>query len=417
MDEIDRKRTLMRELLESQGMSAASFTDGMIDDILLGRRSVDDVLDQFHSDDLKANIKKHPKEFLTQLPDFIKEKIDTDVRISSEERTKFKEYIASKKIEFEKNIKAVPPDVAEIRKKFAEGKISVHSVLRKHKIWRAIFHIVLGLGAAIIGVASLFVGIGGQEEFFIVTAISFYVLFSILNVVKFDRFLFNSLDQLKREIEISTKIEAVDRAIVCKVLDLRNISHKLEASTAEDFSSFFAEAYDAIVMDILKKHKEVLDEVASESVDAKFALQRAEQNAVSERRELQEQFERERESLTRAAKQHSLAELSEADTSSYLTKLLLEGKFRDRDAARRIVDAAIACFPTIKDEAQSLAHTSEEHKRVAQYETILQLYNQKIAKLRAQELDEEDKEEAIQAMKRLRDREIELLAGAEIVDG
>ena len=66
---------------------------------------------------------------------------------------------------------------------------------------------------------------------------------------------------------------------------------------------------------------------------------------------------------------------------------------------------------------RSLAHTSEEHKRVAQYETILQLYNQKIAKLRAQELDEEDKEEAIQAMKRLRDREIELLAGAEIVDG
>mgnify|MGYP003378515309 CR=1 FL=1 len=236
-------------------------------------------------------------------------------------------------------------------------------------------------------------------------------------MVKFDRFLFNSLDQLKREIEISTKIEAVDRAIVCKVLDLRNISHKLEASTAEDFSSFFTEAYDAIVMDILKKHKEVLDEVASESVEATFALQRAEQNAVSERRELQEQFERERESLTRAAKQHSLTELSEADTSSYLTKLLLEGKFRDRDAARRMVDAAIACFPTIKDEAQSLAHTSEEHKRVAQYETILQLYNQKIAKLRAQELDEEDKEEAIQAMKRLRDREIELLAGAEIVDG
>ena len=105
----------MREFLEKQGMSAASFTDGMIDDILSDRRTVDDVLDHFHSDDLKAKIKKHPKELLKDIPDFIKQKLHTDERISGSEREKFKKFLTSRRGELEKDLKATPPNPDEIR--------------------------------------------------------------------------------------------------------------------------------------------------------------------------------------------------------------------------------------------------------------------------------------------------------------
>lgn len=88
------------------------------------------------------------------------------------------------------------------------------------------------------------------------------------------------------------------------------------------------------------------------------------------------------------------------------------------DAVRAFVDNSKRVGSTWSfDELKALSYLSEERKRIAQYDSILRLYNERIAKLRAQEMDEEDKEEAIQAMKRLRDREIELLASAEVDNG
>lgn len=423
MDEISRKRTLMREFLETQGMSAASFTDAMIDDILSDRRTVDDVLDQFHSDDLKAKIKKHPKELLIDIPDFIKQKLYTDERISSSEREEFKKFLTSRRGELEKGLKTTPPNPDEIRRQFAEGKLNIAPMLARHRVWRRIFLSVTGLSAAIIGVASVMEATHGQEEYFIFAVVSGFILLSILNLLKFDKILFGSVDQLMLEIGKSANIEAVDRTIIKQKLDHHSITHSLNTSKAEDFTAFFNEVYDAIATSILRKSKDAIDQVATESAQMKASLQDAEERAHIAMRDMHqfkmqvEALERDKENVARVARQRGLAELSEVDTSSYLLNLLVEKKFKDRDAARKIVDAAIDCFPTMKDEVQALAHASEEHKRVAQYETILQLYNQKIAKLRAQDMDEEDKEEAIQAMKRLRDREIELLASAEVVNG
>lgn len=106
--------------------------------------------------------------------------------------------------------------------------------------------------------------------------------------------------------------------------------------------------------------------------------------------------------------------------------LRLEGKTTEgqTDSKANAVDFLIGIIERLREidpesflKIRSLAHVSEDHKRVNQYETIIALYNEKIAKLRAQDMDEEDKEESIQAMKRLLEREIELLTNAEVING
>lgn len=87
-----------------------------------------------------------------------------------------------------------------------------------------------------------------------------------------------------------------------------------------------------------------------------------------------------------------------------------EGKDKALRFAEGLLSAFEAEFPDQLDELKSIAHVSAEQKRISQYDAILRLYNEKLQALRTQEdLDEEDREEAIIAMKRLRDREIEHL--------
>lgn len=77
-----------------------------------------------------------------------------------------------------------------------------------------------------------------------------------------------------------------------------------------------------------------------------------------------------------------------------------------------IIETAKRHHPDSLDRFRDLAYVSKEQERIVQYHTIIGLYNEKIAKIRKQEMDEEDQEEAIIAMKRLRDREIDLLEQA-----
>ena len=83
----------------------------------------------------------------------------------------------------------------------------------------------------------------------------------------------------------------------------------------------------------------------------------------------------------------------------------------------RIINTAHEVFPDELYRFRDLSYVSEEAKRIAQYDSILSLYSEKIAKLRARDMNEEDREEAIYAMKRLRDKEIELLENAEVKGG
>lgn len=64
------------------------------------------------------------------------------------------------------------------------------------------------------------------------------------------------------------------------------------------------------------------------------------------------------------------------------------------------------------EDMKALSYVSEEAIRIAQYDVIIRLYNERISALRDKEMNEEDQEEAILAMKRLRDREIDALEQA-----
>lgn len=68
--------------------------------------------------------------------------------------------------------------------------------------------------------------------------------------------------------------------------------------------------------------------------------------------------------------------------------------------------------PDSFDDAKSLSFVSAEEQRINQYDAIVRLYSQKIQKLRASDMDEEEQQDAIDAMRRLRDREIAELEGA-----
>lgn len=71
-----------------------------------------------------------------------------------------------------------------------------------------------------------------------------------------------------------------------------------------------------------------------------------------------------------------------------------------------------ATAPDSFGDAKSLSFVSAEEQRINQYDAIVRLYSQKIQKLRSSDMDEEEQQDAIDAMRRLRDREIAELEGA-----
>lgn len=79
--------------------------------------------------------------------------------------------------------------------------------------------------------------------------------------------------------------------------------------------------------------------------------------------------------------------------------------------AKLMRDIREAAHDTFSD-AKSLSFVSAEEKRINQYDAIVRLYSQKIQKLRASDMDEEEQQDAIDAMRRLRDREIAELEGS-----
>lgn len=87
-------------------------------------------------------------------------------------------------------------------------------------------------------------------------------------------------------------------------------------------------------------------------------------------------------------------------------------KDRGFKLARNIISFFAISEPERLDEIKCLAYASEEQKRIDQYETIIDLYNEKIARVRTQDMDEEDRDDAIAHWKRLRDTEIEELTRA-----
>lgn len=108
---------------------------------------------------------------------------------------------------------------------------------------------------------------------------------------------------------------------------------------------------------------------------------------------LEEAFSSVKQTLARQGKSETL----DADSLSVLAELMREIREKSPDGF---------------SDAKSLSFISAEEQRINQYDAIVRLYSRKIQKLRSSELDEEEQQDAIDAMRRLRDREIAELEGA-----
>lgn len=163
----------------------------------------------------------------------------------------------------------------------------------------------------------------------------------------------------------------------------------------------------------LKDTKEVLDEMGRDFVAGQAAQKanrtayeklQGELNAVTKRLAnvstefaknctLDEAFSSVKQSLERLGSSDTL----DSESLTILSELMREVRAKAPDGF---------------SDAKSLSFVSAEEQRINQYDAIVRLYSRKIQKLRSSELDEEEQQDAIDAMRRLRDREIAELEGS-----
>ena len=103
-------------------------------------------------------------------------------------------------------------------------------------------------------------------------------------------------------------------------------------------------------------------------------------------------------------KKNNTAKRSDEHYNRFMTELI--------QSAKSFSEAVEKMSGSEYEDLLSHSMVSEEEKRINQYDAIIQLYNSKIAKIRTQDMDEEDRDDAIAHWKRLRDTEIEELTRA-----
>lgn len=125
-----------------------------------------------------------------------------------------------------------------------------------------------------------------------------------------------------------------------------------------------------------------------------------------------ESYQIERDGLYSTARDH----LSLGEAVDVLSARLEDEKDFDAEATRQYLSGLLLTMKqNLGKDFERIAWPSivpEEVKRIKQYSAILGSYNEQIAALREQDLDDDDKEESIFALKRLRDTEIEELSRA-----
>lgn len=285
----------------------------------------------------------------------------------------------------------------------------VYRIVRKHRIWRNIFLIPLGLINAAVAVMAFIEAVerGRIESLGTAAIAAFFFWMTFRTVFKFDPVLFSTFDSLLNRAKDIGRTEPLLMGLIATELDERGVSHKLKDAESESFISFFRTAYDAIA-----DHEQEASSKTRADLEAKIQSLEGEVNHLNLALENTKKTHRDE---IREKEKEIGAGAANADTKLLVTTLatrLKLGGVTESAQAKELVESALGAFPDLKDEVQALAYASEEHKRINQYETIMQLYNEKIAKVRAQEMDEEDRDDAIAHWKRLRDTEVEELTRA-----
>ena len=410
LDYSREQKEAVKDLLERGGAGREFITDSMVERLLDDPSQVDAVMDEYNSDNFKRNIRAADpgmtKEFVS--PELMR-KIQNDEFITRTEREDFEKKLLDEKSRLSGSMNSRRDEDSRTRSTALAGEDGARAMLSRHRLWRNLFLILLG--------ASFGLGaIAGVIEFFeredptilIPVAIGLVSTFIIYKIVfKFDPLLFGAFDKLMREAKNLEDRDKTLKDIIISELEESQIDHSLEMSRGESFVKFFRQVREAIFRHAEAQHskkvKELEDALNAQEVATGFNEMTIQELKKNHEREIEE-------------KERRISEGAENAETSVLVAALNNrfnvGDVTDDTMARSIVESALKAFPNLKEEVQALAYASEEHKRINQYETIMQLYNEKIAKVRAQEMDEEDRDDAIAHWKRLRDTEIEELTRA-----
>ncbi|MGB1234674.1 MAG: hypothetical protein ACPG5U_02950 [Planktomarina sp.] len=290
------------------------------------------------------------------------------------------------------------------------------SQLLVHRIFRTITLIIIFLGITVYGGLNAEAALGtGGLRYFLIASVCFFVVWNIIRVVfVFDPFLFaKSTSQITDADKTQTSESEFKQALIAK-LDDQNISHNLTENNNAQMPEFLHRAISDVSEHQAAKFRkekqryvseisELKSEVTNRDREYQAELNRLRMVTSDNKRELRDLEASKIAAVKTVNKYDLLAEvIARAD-------ILTSSDPWDQKDAKQMIDILLENSPDLKDKIKALAHISVEEKRISQYESIINLYNKKIANIRAQDMDEEDQEEAIIAMKRLRDREIDTL--------
>lgn len=410
MTHTNEQKEAVKQLLVRGGAKREHISDDMVQRLLNDPSQVEQVMDQYNSDNFKRNIlaadSKMSAEFVS--PELM-ERIRNDEFISREERESFENRLHAEKARLQSNASGRQETQMDARQAVAKDKNGLLRIIRKHRIWRNIFLVLIGLisAAGTVGVILETMESGRVENLVAAAVSAFFLWMSVRIVFKFDPLLFSGFDTLLDSANELSQSESLIKGLISSELDERGVSHKLKDAESDNFIAFFRKAYHAIA-----DHEGANGSKGVTDLEAKIQSLEGEVNHLNLALENSKKTHRDE---VREKEKEIGAGAANADTKLLVTTLatrLKLGGVTESAQAKELIESALGAFPDLKDEVQALAYASEEHKRINQYDTIMQLYNEKIAKVRAQDMDEEDRDDAIAHWKRLRDTEVEELTRA-----
>lgn len=305
------------------------------------------------------------------------------------------------------------------------SKFAMHQLMRKWVLWIVFVISVIAAIGLLIGVVFR----AAPLEDLIVVPMVLGIAWGIYQIVDvYDPLIFLRMNLSADETAKKSDVEDVFKHQLIRALEKHKIDSEPLQKQSESFEEFVANAIGQITVQERDKTASELEQSTAEferkrSRDENFfgrEIEKLKQKLKDSEAQIK-QAKRDYDNKLNLQKYDYKRTLTDEDLTSEIeirmaTRADNDDRALDADRAFQITKAILSLFairePNRLDELKEIAHVSEEAKRISQYDTIIRLYNDKIAGLRNQDMDEEDREEAILAMKRLRDREIDALEQA-----
>lgn len=199
MTHTNEQKEAVKQLLVRGGAKREHISDDMVQRLLNDPSQVEQVMDQYNSDNFKRNIlaadSKMSAEFVS--PELM-ERIRNDEFISREERESFENRLHAEKARLQSNASGRQETQMDARQAVAKDKNGLLRIIRKHRIWRNIFLVLIGLisAAGTVGVILETMESGRVENLVAAAVSAFFLWMSVRIVFKFDPLLFSGFDTL-----------------------------------------------------------------------------------------------------------------------------------------------------------------------------------------------------------------------------